>query len=224
VGILGGIFFSENYCRIYSSITVLLCSSVISDHEQPIRCNSVGSQLPRRCMRCEAAKPRANQAPSWRGDTPSDKVLSGVMRGWFPLVPPSPPFPFAVSAQIRMAVVTTRCLSTLTDFYDLHLSLAVLGPRRPFPCCFPCWLGCHSANRPSLPHQFPCPLALGTWVWSGRLVGDGVTKSRNPRLQSNGSIGFCPKSRPQPVGKHLRSEIEGGVGRIDIRGHHQLHP
>lgn len=29
----------------------------------------------------------------------------------------------------------TRSVSTLTDFYDLHLSLAVLAPRPPFPCC-----------------------------------------------------------------------------------------
>jgi hypothetical protein len=179
VGILGGIFFSENYCRIYSSITVLLCSSVISDHEQPIRCNSVGSQLPRRCMRCEAAKPRANQAPSWRGDTPSDKVLSGVMRGWFPLVPPSPPFPFAVSAQIRMAVVTTRCVSTLTDFYDLHLS--------PLPC----WaldarfLAGLAATLPTDPHSL-----TNSHVHWPSAPGSGPAAWSATESPSHGTLGF----------------------------------
>lgn len=58
---------------------------------------------------------------------------------------------------------------------------------------------------------FPCPLALGTWVWSGRLVGDGVIKSRNLRPRFDGSIIDSPqRSRPQPVTKLLRSELEGG--------------
>lgn len=43
------------------------------------------------------------------------------------------------------------------------------------------------------------------------MVGDGVIKSRNLRPQFDGRImDLSQKSRPQPVTKLLRSELEGG--------------
>lgn len=122
---------------------------------------------------------------------------------------PSPPFPIAVSAQIRMAVVTTRAVSALTDFYDLRLSLAVLGPRRLFPCCFPCWLGCHSVNRPSLltnSHvHWPSAPGSGPAAWS-------ATES-----PSHGTLGLklmvalvCPSLGRSPLTSSSDRNWKGG--------------
>lgn len=132
------------------------------------------------------------QSPSWRGGYTCDKVLSGAGGGWLPLVPPSPS-PFAVSAQIRMAVVTTRSVSTLTDFYDLHLSLAIpmsIGPRAPRsgPAAW-------SATELSSHGTFGLNLMVESWIFP-KSLGRSPLPNFSDRNWKGGGTGRYPRSSP----------------------------
>lgn len=168
----GGIFRRQ---KVLTEFT----DSLISDHKQPIRRSSVGSQQPRHHMRCEAAMPRANEARHGEGGCTCDKVLSGAggRRG-------------------------TRSVSTLTDFYDLHLSLAVLAPRPPFPCChshvhWPSAPGsgpaAWSATESSSHGTFGLDLMVASLI-SPKSLGRSPLPSFSDRNWKGGGTGRYPRS------------------------------
>jgi hypothetical protein len=208
VGILGGLFFQ----KIMAEFTVVLqyyyvrWSSVITN--SPSDATRLDRSSPGAACAARQQSPAQTKPVMERGH-PSDKGVIRCHEGLVPSCPPRPP---------------SRLPSLRKSEWPWSRQGAYL-PSPTFMTCIsrlPCWaldarflaafLAGLAATLPTDPHSL-----TSSHVHWPSAPGSGPAAWSATESLSHGTLGFnlrvalvCPKSRPQPVSKHLRSELEGG--------------